>query len=62
MNSLRDIMLEKERLRYLLLRTELELEKSSRNLKKLFTFPDLIKNARSLIADYIRKAVSSWFK
>jgi len=62
MSSLRGIMLEKERLRYMLLRTELELEKSSRNLKKIFTFSDLIRNAQSLIADYIRNAVSSWFK
>jgi len=62
MRTLRDIMLEKERLRYMLLRTELEFEKSTHNLKKIFTFPEPVNQVQSLIADYIRNAVNNWLK
>lgn len=62
MNTLRDIMLEKERLRYMALKTELELGKTARSFRKIFALPDLMTQARSLITDYIRIAVSNWFR
>ena len=61
MRSLRDVRLEKERLRYLALRTELELSKDLRKIKKSFTFPDILAQTGHSITNYLVKAIRSWF-
>lgn len=62
MRSLRDINLEKERFRYMALRTELEFSKQLRKTRKLFTFPNLFFPTQIFVAKYVRRVVSSWFK
>lgn len=62
LRTLGDIRLEKERLRYMALRTELEFAKGLRQTKKLFTFPNIFTQTQLFIANYTRKIVSSWFK
>jgi hypothetical protein len=59
--SLRHIRLERERLRYMLLRTELEFIKRSGDARKLFTFPNLIRQFQQTIFTFLRKKVSKWF-
>ncbi len=62
MHSLRDIKLEKEKFRYMLLRTELEFTKQLRQTRKLFTFPGIFNQSQHFVASYIRKTISGWFK
>lgn len=60
--SLRDIALERERLRYMSLKTELEFSKQLRQTRKLFTFPKLLSQSHILLTGYLRRVISGWFK
>jgi len=62
MRSLRDVRLEKERLRYMALKTELEFTKQLRQTRKLFSIPNLFNQSQFLVASYVRRVVSGWFK
>lgn len=62
MRSLRDICLEKERLRYKAMKTELEFSKQLRQTRRLFTIPNLFSHSQQFVANYVRRVVSSWFK
>jgi hypothetical protein len=62
MRSLRDIRLEKEKFRYMMLRTELGFSKQLRQTRKLFTFPSIFNQTQHFLAGYIRKTIFGWFK
>jgi hypothetical protein len=62
MYSLRDVRLEKERLRYMALKTELEFTKQLRQTRKLFTIPNLFNQSQYFLASYVRRIVSGWFR
>ncbi len=59
--SLRHIRLERERLRYMLLKTELEFGKQSRDARKLFSIPNLFKQFQSAIFSYLKKKAGNYF-
>jgi hypothetical protein len=62
MKTLRDVRLEKERLRYMALKTELEFTKQLRQTRKLFSIPNLLNQSQHFVASYVRRIVSGWFK
>lgn len=61
MRTIRDIRLEKERLRYMAMRTELEFSKNLRQIKKSFTFPDILTQSQYYLASYLSRTIRSWF-
>lgn len=61
LRSLREIELEKERFRYLALKTELEFSSQLKLARKLFTIPNLLNQGQSLLTDYIKKLIIGRF-
>lgn len=61
LQSLREIELEKERFRYLALKTELEFSSQLKLARKLFTIPNLLNQGQSFLADYIKKLIIGRF-
>jgi hypothetical protein len=60
--SLRELQLEKERFRYLVLRTELEISKQLRLTKRLFTLPNIIMYSQSLLSNFLKKLFMRLFR
>ncbi|MBE0662008.1 MAG: hypothetical protein IH597_06025 [Bacteroidales bacterium] len=59
--SLRELQLEKERFRYLALRTELELSQQLRFTRRLFTLPNLVMYGQSFLTRYLKRLLMRIF-
>lgn len=61
MSSLHDIAFEKERLRHLELRTELELRRQFRHTRQLFTFHNILHEMQKLVYVHLKNSVKRVF-
>ena len=61
MSSLRDIAFERERLRYLALRTELELKGQLKNTRQIFSFKNILSEMQRLAFTYLKNSVKRIF-